>query len=143
MACQSLEGEEILNVRWATEDPNPTSKDTERQRIEVIGRELMKDKVDPKVIDAMRTIRALEDEQELDEYGFLKDGDEQPERKRPRLEAPESEPDPEPEPEPEKIGLLNKDTLESLKYFAEIRKRSGPTPVSKPSLALDYGSDDE
>ena len=33
MACQSLDNDEILNVRWATEDPNPQSKVDERERL--------------------------------------------------------------------------------------------------------------
>ena len=35
MACQSMDNDEILNVRWATEDPNPTSKVQEKERLEV------------------------------------------------------------------------------------------------------------
>ena len=33
MACQSLDNDEILNVRWATEDPNPQQKTAERERL--------------------------------------------------------------------------------------------------------------
>lgn len=34
MAHQSLDGDEVLNVRWATEDPNPLSKVREKRRLE-------------------------------------------------------------------------------------------------------------
>ena len=69
MACQSLDNDEILNVRWATEDPNPTSKVEERQRLEQIGREAIQSKMDPRIVDAVRAVRALED------GDFLDDGD--------------------------------------------------------------------
>ena len=58
MACQSLDNDEILNVRWATEDPNPTSKVEERERLEAMGREAIQAKMDPRIVDAMRAVRA-------------------------------------------------------------------------------------
>ena len=42
MACQSLDNDEILNVRWATEDPNPTSKVEEQARLEEVGKKAVK-----------------------------------------------------------------------------------------------------
>ncbi|KAF9050775.1 hypothetical protein BDZ89DRAFT_977674 [Hymenopellis radicata] len=154
MACQSLDNDEILNVRWATEDPNPTSKVNEKRRLEDMGQEVIRSKMDPRIVDAMRTIRALEDGDTLDEDGNLEgEGEEQsegPDRKRPRLEAP---PSPQPvEQSPQATGLLSADTLEGLKYFAEIRQRNGVNnppsqrapPVVQAGLGLaDYGSDDE
>ncbi|KAH9928357.1 uncharacterized protein B0H18DRAFT_1084523 [Fomitopsis serialis] len=154
MACQSLDNDEILNVRWATEDPNPTSKVEERERLETIGREAIQSKMDPRIADAMRAMRALED-------GDVLDGE--PVAKRRRLEiedAPQElaflQPDPEPEEElqPQQTGLLSADALEGLKYFAEIRKRNAlgkpvvrVVPASKPlseGLGLaDYGSDED
>ncbi|CAK5268241.1 unnamed protein product [Mycena citricolor] len=160
MACQSLDNDEILNVRWATEDPNPVQKVAEKRRLVEMGQEAIKSKVDPRVIDAMRTIRALEDGDTLDEHGYLIEGgdvqeeeddddDGQPQAKRPRLEAP---------PPPEEIvqaqGILSADTMEGLKYFAQIRQRNGatmsaparaaPPPTQNLGLGLaDYGSDDD
>ena len=150
MACQSLEGDEILNVRWATEDPNPVSKATEKRRLEVIGQELIQGKVDPHVIHAMRAVRALEDGDVLDEDGYLLEdgaGEEtaEPEAKRRRIESASQ---PESEEPPQPTGLLSADTLESLKYFSQIRKQNG-TPQTRPppspsGLGLaDYGSDEE
>jgi len=164
MACQSLDNDEILNVRWATEDPNPVSKVQEKQRLEEMGREAIQARMDPRIVDAVRAIRALEDGEPLD-------GDEQeqedgsPPAKRRRLEIEDS-PDPQAEaetlPEPEEqtdhqqppTGLLSADTLEGLRYFAEIRKRNGlghtvvrSTATQKPpseGLGLaEYGSDEE
>ncbi|KAF7336980.1 Pre-mRNA-splicing factor CWC2 [Mycena venus] len=167
MACQSLDNDEILNVRWATEDPNPVQKVAEKRRLVDMGQEVIKAKIDPRIVDAMRTIRALEDGDVLDEDGYIVDGDEEedevgddgtgePGSKRRRLEAPPpSAATGEDEP-PQPKGLLSADTLEGLKYFAEIRKRNGGAPAAPPPRAAaapaplkeglglaDYGSDDE
>ncbi|KAJ6561872.1 hypothetical protein B0H19DRAFT_1142903 [Mycena capillaripes] len=158
MACQSMDNDEILNVRWATEDPNPVQKVAEKRRLVEMGQEVIKAKIDPRIVDAMRTVRALEDGDVLDEDGYILDGEEveddgsgEPGSKRRRLEAP---PPPEEEGPPQPKGLLSADTLEGLKYFAEIRKRNG-VPAAPPSRAAapvplkeglglaDYGSDDE
>lgn len=156
MACQSLDNDEILNVRWATEDPNPVSKVTEKRRLEEMGQEAIRAKMDPRIVDAMRTIRALEDGDVLDD-GYIQDQDtgeendmDEPEAKRRRLEIepPSVQPD-----EPRKpAGILNEDMLESLKYFAEIRRQKGGnvapprTAIRPPAAGLglaDYGSDEE
>lgn len=158
-----MDNDEILNVRWATEDPNPTSKVQEQWRILDMGRKAIQERMDPRIIDAMRAVRALEDGEELKDEGddiedeqrreleALADGDAegsdddaQRGSKRRRLDAP---------PESaQSNGLLNADTMEGLKYFAEIRKRHENTKVVKPaappkpltaSLALDYGSDED
>ena len=152
MACQSLDNDEILNVRWATEDPNPVQKVLEKRRLEDLGREAIQSKMDPRIVDAVRAIQALEDGVVLDdgedqggEYGD-EDG---PANKKARLETEEEAPAPTPPAAP---CILNNDALEGLKYFAEIRKRNGTAvPVSKrappPSSGglglVGYGSDEE
>jgi len=157
MACQSLDNDEILNVRWATEDPNPTSKVAEKRRLEEVGREAIQARMDPRILQAERQLKALEDgvvledddgdydvedANEMDEQGEDEGGAH--DAKRRRIEPPEQQP-------PASTGLLSADTLEGLKYFAEIRKRSGGPPVAtaKPTttpvgISLgDYGSDDD
>lgn len=172
MACQSLDNDEILNVRWATEDPNPTSKVAEKRRLEEIGQAAIRARMDPRVVDAMQAVRALEEGREYHaEDGYadedLELGADQPEGKRRRIEMPESgqseemedSPDPhEAGPESEKPhgrGLLSTETLESLRYFSELRRQNGaaPAPAPVPSIKVqqpaaglglgDYGSDDE
>lgn len=154
MACQSLDNDEILNVRWATEDPNPVSKVLERERLEEVGRKAIQERMDPKIIEAMRAVRALEDEEVLDngeeegpqvsEIHTLEDAEEdERDPKRRRLALPEPIED-----KPKAVGLLSADTMEGLKYFAEIRKRQAQNapPVKSASnglLAADYGSDDD
>ena len=166
MACQSLDNDEILNVRWATEDPNPTSKVLEHERILALGREAIKERMDPRILEAMRSVQALEEgkdfrdevdeeedeeeaqRRELEELAAEEGGEDEehdaPSAKRRRIEPPETN-----ENATKSMGLLNADTLEGLKYFAEIRKRhengSAQTvkQTSKPlgkNLALDYGS---
>ena len=61
MACQSMDNDEILNVRWATEDPNPTSKIQEQARLEEMGKKAIQERMDPRIVDAMRAVRALEE----------------------------------------------------------------------------------
>ena len=157
MACQSLDNDEILNVRWATEDPNPTSKVEEHERLEQMGRAAIQAKMDPRIVEAMRAVRALEDGVELEGDGpeIEELEDERPPKRR-RLEIEdEGEEQVIPEPEPAKsTGLLSADTLESLKYFTEIRQRNAQalgapkvaTKRNPPSTGLGlagYGSDDE
>ncbi|TCD64017.1 Pre-mRNA-splicing factor [Steccherinum ochraceum] len=159
MACQSLDNDEILNVRWATEDPNPESKVSEKRRLEDMGREAIQAKMDPRIVDAMRAVRALEDGDVLNDDVQVEElEDPEPGAKRRRLEVEDAEQEeqemdiPEPEP-PKATGLLNADTLESLKYFKEIRQRNGTAnvlpakavpPPSSTGLGLaGYGSDDD
>lgn len=155
MACQSLDNDEILNVRWATEDPNPESKVTEKRRLEDMGREAIQARMDPRIVEAMRAVRALEDGDTLDgmedvEVEELEDG---PDAKRRRLEIEDDEDVPEPEPL-KPTGLLSADTLESLKYFQEIQRRNGgasavpskavaPPPSSTGLGLTGYGSDED
>ncbi|KZT23273.1 hypothetical protein NEOLEDRAFT_1096268 [Neolentinus lepideus HHB14362 ss-1] len=166
MACQSLDNDEILNVRWATEDPNPTSKVAEKRRLEEIGQKTIQEKMDPRIVDAMRAMRALEDGDVLGDEA----GEEERDTKRRRLEGEDegeysdvdyeqeaallqAEAEAEAQQQQQASGLLSSDTLESLKYFAQIQKQNGVarTAASKPSLASapaglglgDYASDDE
>ncbi|KAF9069642.1 pre-mRNA-splicing factor CWC2 [Rhodocollybia butyracea] len=158
MACQSLDNDEILNVRWATEDPNPVSKVNEQHRLEEMGQAAIREKMDPRVVDAMRTIRALEDGDVLDDEGNLmenghgeySDGegeDSGREAKRRKLAVDDNA------TAPPSVGLLSADTMDSLRYFSEIRKRNGIPPPAAPRKAPsttpvgldlgDYGSDDD
>ncbi|KAG2340707.1 hypothetical protein BDR05DRAFT_889440 [Suillus weaverae] len=159
MACQSLDNDEILNVRWATEDPNPVQKVAEKRRLEEIGQEAIKARMDPRIVDAMRAVRALEDGDTLDDEGEVVEDQESgetgnPEPKRRRIELPPPQ-EATSEPSPQPLGLLSADTMEGLKYFAEIRKRNGvsltvinsktmpPRPLTSGLGVADYGSDEE
>ena len=161
MACQSLDNDEILNVRWATEDPNPVTKVIEKRRLEDMGQEAIRERMDPRIVDAMRAVRALEDGDVLEE-----EDDPAPDAKRRRIEYTQDEeqegdeddelsppPQAQSEAPPQARGLLTADAMEGLKYFAEIRKRNGATlAVPKPKAApppktgmglVGYGSDED
>ena len=151
MACQSLDNDEILNVRWATEDPNPTTKVLEKRRLEEWGQEAISKKLEEggheEFVDAVRSIKALEEGVSLgDGEGSLDEDDlDEPQAKRRKIDSIEL---PSPlEGQQKPMGLLSADTLEGLRYFAEIRKRNGAvTPRGAPKALgglLDYGSDVE
>ena len=157
MACQSLDNDEILNVRWATEDPNPVQKVAEKRRLEEMGQEAIKARMDPRVVDAMRAVRALEDGDVLDEDGLevqevdveLDENDHAAKRRRIDVEDNSPPPSP-PEEPPQPTGILSAGALEGLKYFAEIKKRNGgaqpraaPQPLKSGLGLADYGSDGE
>ncbi|KAG6830046.1 hypothetical protein H0H92_002464 [Tricholoma furcatifolium] len=153
MACQSLDNDEILNVRWATEDPNPVSKVAEKRRLEVMGQEAIQARMDPRIVDAMRAVRALEDgdvlddDEQVNEEADGLDREEEPSSKRRKVEQ-----EPSPQEPAQSSGILSADTLEGLKYFAQIRQRNGAAPEvprARPAAApaglnlADYGSDEE
>jgi pre-mRNA-splicing factor CWC2 len=153
MACQSLDNDEILNVRWATEDPNPTTKVIEKRRLEEWGQEAISKKLQEggheEFVDAVRSIKALEDGIVLSDEGGLtvEDASDEPQAKKRKLNSTQSPPSIE---QQKATGLLSADTLEGLRYFAEIRKRNGAA-VSSTSKGgskalgglLEYGSDPE
>lgn len=153
MACQSLDNDEILNVRWATEDPNPVQKVAEKRRLEELGQDAIKARMDPRIVDAMRAVRALEDGDVLDDEGQVLDAEDSDSEaidsrdlKRKKVEhLSQGSVDEQPF---KPMGLLSADTLEGLQYFAEIRNRNGPTRSQKPPVTtglglVDYGSDDD
>lgn len=157
MACQSMDDDEILNVRWATEDPNPVQKVAEKRRLEDMGQEAIRARMDPRIVDAMRSVRALEDGDVLDEGGDLQEMDDEQEAdghdtKRRRIENDTPQESQE-QPPPRATGLLSADTLEGLRYFAQIRQQNGGTPPVMKRAApppppsglglADYGSDED
>jgi hypothetical protein len=141
MSCQSMDNDEILNVRWATEDPNPTTKVIEKRRLEEIGTAAIASKLDPRMVDAMRSVRALEEEEILVEEL----PPDEPVRKRQRIEAPpDTDGDGQEQPA---NGLLSAETLQGIKALADMRnQRMGKQPTApKRGLAAlaSYGSDDD
>jgi len=170
MACQSLDNDEILNVRWATEDPNPTSKVAEKRRLEAIGQAAIRARMDPRVVDAMQAVRALEEGRDYHADDDIVDEEaeaevDEPEGKRRRIERPGTEElegmedeqpsEPQEQGQERSQGLLSAGTLESLRYFSELRRQNGAAPAPLPAPAAkiqrpvaglglgDYGSDNE
>lgn len=169
MACQSMDNDEIMNVRWATEDPNPETKVSEKRRLEEIGAEAVRARMDPRIVDAVRSVRALEEGDAVDDAGNLIEAapeDEGDERgaKRQRMDDGPSEEEQERLMEEslmeleqtQPTGLLSADTLQGLKYFAQIRQQHAPSTAVQQKVAaarapppaaglglMDYGSDED
>jgi hypothetical protein len=89
--------------------------------LEDIGSAAIANKLDPRMVDAVRHIRALEDEEAVPEPAS-------PPEKRQRLAEPELEEQPE---EPVHTGMLSLQTLEGIKYLAEMRRRQEAAVQSK------------
>ncbi|KAK4058311.1 Pre-mRNA-splicing factor [Microbotryomycetes sp. JL221] len=150
MMHQSLDNDEVLNVRWATEDPNPKAKIREAKEIKQQGEDGIVARLDPEFVQAVREMDEFEgivdprqpDATENEEDGG-NDDDEEDEAengrasKRARIEAPPtstgpkqpvkpvqaSHPAPVPAsvPAPEPKGILSANALDSLKVLAAIR----------------------
>ncbi|KDE07358.1 hypothetical protein MVLG_02400 [Microbotryum lychnidis-dioicae p1A1 Lamole] len=165
MMHQSLDSDEILNVRWATEDPNPAAKRRNRRELEQAGEDGIAATLDPEFVRRVRELDELEGlveplPAEMPEIEAARDEkpDEEEEgrqNKRARIEAP-------PTPttgtqngahEPVKAGgILSANAIDSLKYIASLRQATA-APTSKTAappthanawggLAA-YGSDEE
>ncbi|EIW71835.1 hypothetical protein TREMEDRAFT_28366 [Tremella mesenterica DSM 1558] len=149
MANQSMDSGEILNVRWATEDPNPGEKIAESKRIEEEGQKHIGSMLDEDLIEAAQTLRALEEGDEEDWYPI--EASERPieERKRDGRSASP------------RLGLLDADALENVRFYAELRRKQAEEVKKRESLKVvglgggkgkgkggmallgGYGSDDE
>lgn len=143
MSNQSLDSGEILNVRWATEDPNPGQIKAEKRRVEAVGKKAIEGKINGDFAEAALTVQALEEGREEGLYALEPvDASVVAEEqggggKRRRIEAPDAEQDEEDaayaaleqreqEEEPvveDKSGLLDRDALEGMKYFLQIKRQ--------------------
>src|SRR5260370_9417589 len=151
-----------VSFRWATEDPNPVSKVAEKRRLEEVGQVAISSKLDTRIIDAMRSVRALEDGEDIPQpyqegQDNDTDGEDEDSRKRRRIEAAENDevmqrPDHEAEQDAAS-GLLSAEAMQGLKYFALLRQKGiqlttktqpQATPPQKSIGGLDdYGSDED
>ncbi|GAA5872780.1 hypothetical protein JCM16303_006828 [Sporobolomyces ruberrimus] len=169
MMHQSLEGDEVLNIRWATDDPNPAAKRSELARLKDLGAQGIAKALDPEFVQRVRELDELEGlieprPREEEEGGE----EEQGRNKRARIEE-NSEPSREgggeqqqpplpieaPPPPVKSNGILSADAVGSLQFMASLRKSGGgqnaPVPNTqekkKPAGGLGglaaYGSDDE
>lgn len=165
MMHQSLDNDEILNVRWATEDPNPAAIRAEARRLTNIGKEGVAANLDPAFIESVRQMDELE--------GIVPPRELSPPPEVPQIEAPqEQQPEPAKRARPQEEqhaptpakkaredeqqstgGLFSASTLSNLKLLAEMNKsapsgaKPAPPPPAKAGRGLsglaDYGSDSE
>lgn len=160
MAHQSLDHNEILNVRWATVDPNPMAAAREKRKIEEQAAEAIRAAL-PAAYVAEIEGRALPGgKKRRMDGGFDLEGYEMPEevwyarekanmieggQERLMLDAPEQQY----EEEKEEGGILSSSTLEALKGFqakagtgAGVKVVSGK-PAAPAGPLVGYGSDDD
>lgn len=164
MAHQSLDHEEILNVRWATQDPNPLSQKREARRVEEQAAEAIRRALPAEFIAELegRDSSSVKRQRTEAEYGL--EGYDAPDdvwygraraieqsEKQTQLEAPEEKklleaaPAQETAPTAEQRapGLIGGNTAAAFKRFAA-SNTAQPAQVIKPSGPLvGYGSDDD
>ncbi|KPV76445.1 uncharacterized protein RHOBADRAFT_35091 [Rhodotorula graminis WP1] len=87
MMHQSLEGDEVLNVRWATEDPNPAAKRAEHRRVVAQGEKGITQVLDPEFVQRVRELDELEGR--VGPREIEGEGEEAQAQAQGRLEAPQ------------------------------------------------------
>jgi len=154
MSHQSLDHNEILNVRWATQDPNPLAMAREKRRLEEQAAEAIRRALPAEFLEELE---AGEDRdikrQRLTEGTFGLPGYEAPDKiwygRDKLLEAPSQE-DQNADEKEEGKGIFGEDTLERLKALKGKASKKAtatapPPATAKPNLLGfdDYGSDEE
>lgn len=132
MSNQSLDGDETINVRWATDDPNPVTKINERKRLKALGEEGVADALERNRL-AIEAVGGVvdEDEAELDRaYAALEEQEEQQPTKKARLGDG---------------GIIQGDALENIKFYADLARKQAQRPKATSGLGAlgGYGSDSD
>lgn len=166
MAHQALDHSEVLNVRWATVDPNPMAQKREARKIEEQAAEAVRRALpdefvreiegrDPEAKRRKRIERGfgLQGYEPPDEIWYARSGDvtgagnRGGEEERYLIEDDPVVVGPDNEPADAGGGILSGSTLASLREHAERNKGtlfSSATPAAAPAGPLvAYGSDDE
>ncbi|KAI9226541.1 MAG: pre-mRNA-splicing factor cwc2 [Piptocephalis tieghemiana] len=140
MSNQALDEQEIINVRWATEDPNPRAKADQQRRQEEMARQAIEYSLE----EAARDREELEEkEAEAQKRVLLQGGaeeEEEEEGKRKRIKAITSSTDQETqegkgeeEEEEDKLptdGIFSTEALQSLRSMASVLHAPPAPPVS-------------
>ncbi|KAF5096731.1 hypothetical protein D0Z00_002683 [Geotrichum galactomycetum] len=153
MAHQSLDNDkEVLNVRWANEDPNPAAKIREKRRLEEQAAETIRKLLPKEMVDELE---GKPSSKRIKKNDFGLEGFEAPEAVRyggevPTVEEPEDDQEVElKQPlaiEDKKLGsgLFSSDSLARLQNVAKsIKPVAVPLPPSTGLGLADYGSDDD
>jgi hypothetical protein len=166
MSHQSLDHDEILNVRWATVDPNPLSQKREARRLEEQAAEAVRRALPAAFVAEIEGRDPEAKKRKKIEGTFGLEGYDVPDdvwhaRTRQledtpangQLEAPEqsimleggsagTETQPEPEPEVQG-GIFSSATLAALRGMAGSNVTTQAAPKSSGGPLVAYGSDDE
>lgn len=172
MLNQSLDHNEIINVRWSSDDPNPAAQKRNQEQMRRAGEKAIMAGMSPQAIEAQRALRELE---ALDAPGSQPDGGAHSKRQRIAQQSYEEEMrklDEENErgwaelvaerqaainaaqsgqPPAAVTGhqngsssLLNTETISNLASLQSTRQKlTTPTPASGLGSLADYGSDSE
>lgn len=139
---QSLDADEVLNVRWATEDPNPTAKVYEYERLVEMGKKGIGSKLTPEFIMAVRKMDELEgivERLEVDYEGDVRQiGNGKNKRSiedangasAKRIKAQEPA-----QPISQAKGLLSGSAMDSLKKAAALRKAKAQKAAAAAATA--------
>jgi hypothetical protein len=161
MAHQSLDHTEILNVRWATVDPNPASQKREVMRIEEQAAEAIRKALPAAYVAELEGRDPEQKKRRRIEGGFGLDGYEAPDdvwyakeksdwdaarevepaglAGRHAIEAPEHLAHA--DAQPQANGILSSATLAALKGFTAVPSNKRSAPMAGPLVG--YGSDDD
>jgi len=151
MAHQSLDHNEILNIRWATQDPNPLAMAREKRRLEEQAAEAIRRALPAEFVAELEGRDDGEAKRRrLTEGTFGLPGYEAPDEiwynRDKLLEAPKPGDVQAEEPADDK-EIFSEGTLERLKALKEkaVKKVPVPAPVRNGNLLGfgDYGSDDD
>lgn len=164
MSHQSLDHDEILNVRWATVDPNPLSQKREARRLEEQAAEAVRRALPAAFVAEIEGRDPEAKKRKKIEGTFGLEGYDVPDdvwhaRTRQledvpatgQLEAPEQSlmleagsADPEVQPGPEaQEGIFSSATLAALRGMAGSNVTTQAAPKSSGGPLVAYGSDDE
>ncbi|PWN50016.1 hypothetical protein IE53DRAFT_374836 [Violaceomyces palustris] len=158
MSNQSLDHNEVLNVRWATDDPNPGAQKRNLREMREQGERVMLANMTPEMLEAQDAILSLEDleqaggtldtnakrrrmrteetmryEEEmkrLDEEN-LRNWEEMAREKEEREREKEQEQERAAKALPEAKGLLDDDAMGGLQYLSALRKRQEQERIDK------------
>lgn len=170
MAHQSLDHSEILNVRWATTDPNPAAQKREARRVEEQAAEAIRkalpaayvaelegrDNGEAKKRRKLEGTFGLQGYEASDEVWLAKEKAEWEQTKElgtsdERLmikggaaqgEQESSAPTQQEPPAPQNTGILSGSTLAALKGYTANTTAKRPAPAAS-GLLVGYGSDDD
>ncbi|KAL2010404.1 hypothetical protein VTN00DRAFT_6211 [Thermoascus crustaceus] len=170
MAHQSLDHNEILNVRWATVDPNPLAQKREAQRIEEQAAEAVRRALPAEFVaelegrdpEARKRKKiegsfGLEGYEPPDEVWYARTRELEQADKPAQLEGPEQRyliegapapaaaPEPQPEPETGGGGILSSSTVAALRGFTggNVTTQQATQKPSGGGPLVAYGSDEE
>jgi hypothetical protein len=164
MAHQSLDHSEILNVRWATVDPNPASQKREAARIEEQAAEAIRKALPAAYVAEIEGRDPEQKKRRKIEGGFGLEGYEAPDEvwyakeksdwdaarnidaggmgDRPMIEAGEpTHLEMQAQAQQGGNGILSSSTLAALKGYTATSTNKRPAPMAGPLVG--YGSDDD